>query len=255
MATGTAVVVVAALAAGAVGAGTVLLVSGPPAPLPAPSPAAAAPAPGVKGLEDLQRRLAAQEEAVAGLRASLEELRRADPLPPRGRPGGPPVPAETEDPADPSADPVEGGPEAEDGRMAGSRRTRAADSEAAIRARLERRTDLGLTADQTDGVVKALLEQSTRIRALFEEARTAGTADAVRLAQEKAAGVREETKRTLEGLLTADQMKALDSDQGRMAGRFGGRAGRFPRGAGGEGGTGPGPRPGGRPLPGGAGPR
>lgn len=242
MATGMAAVAAAALGAGAVGAGAVLLLyGGPSAPLPAP-------AGGDGAVAALEQRVARQEEEIRGLRSLLEEALAGRPHPPGPRepapPGGPGAPppgpgeetadGDSREPADAAA-PDEPGPGAARREPDADRRNRAEEAERTLRARLERSTAPAFTPAQVDAVMKSLSGQRERLSALFLEARTAGTDEAFREAQARAVEIRAETRRSLEGVLDAEQLKVLE-EGGSRPGRFGGRAGlRGGPGAGGGG--------------------
>jgi hypothetical protein len=247
----TALLVCAALAAGAAGAGTVLLVA---APAPAPVPPAAAPP------ADLLARIEKQDRELADLRSRLEEFREArgpGRRPPGAGPGAPIlvatgegevqafVPGSPPHPESPGATSPEPGadlPPDERARFetyyrqmrekeqADGRKARAVLLETQLRARLDRlQGPLALSAEQKDTAVRLLTERAERTRAAYEEARVAGTPDAVRAAQERVAALREETKTSLLQSLTVEQVRAVE-----QAERGGGIPGRTTGGGGGR---------------------
>jgi len=254
----TGIVVVAALAAGVAGAGAaVVLMGSPGAP---PSPTAA---------EDgrvaaLEKQVARQEDEIRALRARVEESAasrssnmgrpRASGTPSGFRPGAAPGEGmpdasssgiESADGASaesaagtpgsagaPPLDPARFGTlykaarekEQEEGRKA-----RLAAMESQIRARLDRAQDSGLSPDQKGAIVRILLERGEKLRGIYDEARASGTTDAFAAAREKTDAARKESRQALEGFLTPEQLKVVDSVD-REDGRGRRLAGRPPEG-------------------------
>ena len=237
MATGTTMLLAAALAAGAAGAGAVLLLSG------APSPAAPPPAVSGAGIASLEERVARQEEEIARLRDRLEEaLRERPPLPAPREDGSAPPPGEG-----PAADPSfeEKYREAREKERSEQRETKEAQTEATLRARLHRHPARAHRSQKMPPVARPPRHRPARRGAVSPLTRAAGTPEAFRTSQERAAEVRAEARKALGALLTEEQVKALeDADgggrQGR-AGRFGGRPGAGGAGGGGAGGRRDGP--------------
>src|SRR5690349_21842709 len=204
MALGTAgTVIAAALVAGAVGAGTTVL-------LVEPARAPSAPPGADEATAAVLARLERQEKEIASLRKRVDEAASARPAPasattPAAHPPGSPRAADGQtelrpSPADaPGADPSAVPPAADVASMApeerakyeavykamrekeqeDARKARAAAFEMNLRSRLDRIPEkFALTAEQKDAAVKLLLDQSNRMRAVFDEARTAGTPEA-----------------------------------------------------------------------------
>jgi hypothetical protein len=256
------------LVAGAVGAGTVFLL-GEPARAPSTS------SPAGDGIAALQDRLDRQEREIAGLRARLDETAgaRGFPRPPAVDTGAGHVVNQDEtelqifDPATLTVVDSGGAPPATDlaamspeerakyetvykamreKEQEEGRKARLASFEAGLRARLDRIPEtVGLTAEQKDAAVRILLGRGEKLRAAFEEARTAGGADGYRAGQEKAEAIRKEARDALAQALTVEQAKAVEdaADRGGQGNRNRGDGGgrRSPRNNG-TGGTGNPPR-------------
>jgi hypothetical protein len=248
----TGTVVVAALVAGAAGAGAVLVL-GPAAPAsrdPGGDPARAA---------ALEERVARQDREIASLRARLEEMSHARPA--AAAPASPAAgsgfvqvedfegsitgaAAEAAAPDAAAPDPATLAALSPEERakfeavyaalrekeQAEARRRRLAAVETALRARLDALpAALALTDAQKDEVVRIYGDRGERIRQAYADARTAGSPDALREAQEKVTGIRKDSQAALEQALTVDQARAVE----RIVDRGGpGRVGGFGSGAG-----------------------
>jgi len=235
----TGTVVTAAAVAGLAGAGAVLVVGGAPGSAPPPSPDA------VHRVTELEERISKQENELRTLRARLEEAESTR----RTAGSGPAVPAMVVESREvPVVDPAtlpegyENLPPEERERLQKAfqemrakeqeeaRATRLKAQDARLRARLDRLpAELGLTPELKDSVARIYAERGEKMRALFEEGRAAGNADAIRTVQERAQALRQESHQALQQILTPEQLKAVEqvSDRGLPAagGRFGARGG------------------------------
>jgi hypothetical protein len=132
-------------------------------------------------------------------------------------------------------------------------KARAAAVAIGLRARLDRLPEtLALTDAQKDAAVKIIMDRNEKMRQAFADAQAAGGTDVARVAQEKAATIRQDALQQLQQSLTQEQVKAVEqvADRGGGQGRAGAFTGRGVGGAGGgRGNGGANPAPGGQPAP------